>query len=286
MSQVIFFGYGYTARHVSPLLRQQGFSLVGTRRGGQTDDDVSVLPFDDARPLPSDIVSSATGIVVSIAPDEHGCDRVLHHHGDVLAVSPHLRWVVYLSSSSVYGDHGGAWVSEDDELKATHDVGCRRIRAEQQWRDWHTGASHVSLIICRLAGIYGEGRSALESLKQGRARRIVKKGQWFGRIHVEDAASIIAAAITAMPTGCTIYNVCDDEPAPPQDVVTYAAQLLTMTPPPLEDIATARLSPMMASFYEGSKRLRNSKIKKNLGVSLRYPTYKDGLTALMREWSD
>lgn len=285
MTQVILFGYGYTARHVSPLLRQQGFSLLGTRRNGEAD-DVPVLPFNDSFPLPSDVVSSATGIVVSIAPDEHGGDRVLHHHGAALAASPHLRWVVYLSSSSVYGDHGGAWVSEDAELKATHDVGCRRIRAEQQWRDWHSEACHVSLIICRLAGIYGEGRSALESLRDGRARRIVKKGQWFGRIHVEDAASIIAAAISAMPKGCTIYNVCDDEPAPPHDVITYAAQLLTMKPPPLEDFATAQLSPMMASFYEGSKRLRNNKIKEQLGVSLRYPTYKDGLSFLMRECND
>jgi nucleoside-diphosphate-sugar epimerase len=175
----------------------------------------------------------------------------------------------------VYGNRQGAWVDEESELAPTIDRAWRRVEAERIWLQ-----SGLPVHLFRLAGIYGPGRNQLRDLLDGHARRIVKPGQVFSRIHVEDIATTLEASI-ARPCPGAIYNVCDDEPAPPQDVVTYAAELLGVEPPPLLDYATAQISPMARTFYADNRRVRNDRIKQELGVRLAYPTYRQGLATLL-----
>jgi nucleoside-diphosphate-sugar epimerase len=190
---------------------------------------------------------------------------------------PNLRWAGYLSTTGVYGDCGGAWVDEDSPLAPNVERARRRVEAEQAWR-----AAGLPLHIFRLAGIYGPGRSAIDSVRAGTARRIVKPGQVFSRIHVEDIAQSVLASLDHPRPGA-VYNLCDDDPAPPQEVIAYACRLLGVAPPP--EIpwqqALATLSPMALSFYADSKRVRNDRMKAELGVTLAYPSYREGLRAIL-----
>lgn len=285
---IVFFGYGYVAQHLAMRLAKQNFELLGTKRAPNVTSSpqgVKITRFDDHHPLPQEYLQRARAVIISIAPQED-VDVVLKHHAEDLRHAPHLSWVGYLSSSSVYGDHGAKWINETAPCLATHPVGTRRILAEQQWQEWQKTTKNIALTIFRLAGIYGEGRSILKSVNENKARRIIKKGQFFGRIHAQDAAHIIECAMLKNKRPCTLYNVCDDTPAPPQDVISYAAQLLGKNPPPdepYEEVAP-HLSPMMRIFYGGSKKLCNEKMKKELGIKLRYPSYKEGLSALMSEF--
>jgi nucleoside-diphosphate-sugar epimerase len=186
------------------------------------------------------------------------------------------RKIIYLSTIGVYGDHAGSWVDESTPPQAGLDRTRMRIAAEQAWTD----ATGGDAAILRLAGIYGPGRNALAALRAGTARRIIKPGQVFNRIHVDDIASAIMAAIQHGRGGT--WNVCDDEPAPPQDVIAYAAQLMGVAPPPEEAFATAEMSAMARSFYASSARVANAKLKRELGVTLACPTYRHGLDALWR----
>ncbi|WP_454643990.1 SDR family oxidoreductase [Bradyrhizobium liaoningense] len=271
--RLFILGLGYSARH---FVRRHGGSfshVAGTVRAPAQRNDfgrLEVHPFSGSRPSQETVqqVRDADVLLVSIPPGSAG-DPAITAFGD--ALQERRRKVVYLSTIGVYGDHGGAWVDEGTPPQAVLDRTRMRVAAEQAWTD---------AAILRLAGIYGPGRNALVTLRAGTARRIVKPGQVFNRIHVDDIASAIMAAIR-YPNGGT-WNVCDDEPAPPQDVIAYAAKLMSVAPPPEEAFATAEMSAMARSFYASSARVSNAKLKRELSVSLAYPTYRHGLDALWR----
>jgi nucleoside-diphosphate-sugar epimerase len=276
------FGFGFSARALAGRLKKQGWPITGTTRNPDKRpvleaEGWNCLPFDSA-----DEVAAALGahshVLVSAPPDEFG-DPVLRSYADALiANSPSIRWIGYLSTTAVYGDRGGAWVDETSALNPTTSRGRRRLAAEQGWLSLYS-VHGLPVHVFRLAGIYGPGRNQLVALRAGTARSIVKPGQIFSRIHVDDIAGVLEASMSRpVPGRC--YNVCDDEPAPPQDVVAYAAMLLGAAPPPSIPFEEARLSGMSKSFYEESKRVSNRRIKEELGHRLLYLTYREGLLAL------
>jgi dTDP-4-dehydrorhamnose reductase len=222
-------------------------------------------------------IAGAEAILVSIAPDEQG-DPVLRHFADRIAAAPGLRWIGYLSTVGVYGDHGGEWVREDTPTRPVSERSIRRVEAERDWLALGE-RSGKPVQVFRLAGIYGPGRNALVNLREGSAKRLIKPGQVFNRIHVADIAGAVAASLDRPRPGA-IYNVTDDEPAPPQDVVTFAAGLLGIEPPPEQAFETADLSPMARSFYGENKRVSNRLMREELGYRLRYPTYREAHRAL------
>lgn len=222
-------------------------------------------------------IAEADALLVSV-PAEDGGDPAIPVLGGAIGSAPKLGWIGYLSTVGVYGDHAGAVVTEMSELRATSRRGLNRIAAERAWLDLGA-ASGRPVHIFRLAGIYGPGRNQLVALAEGTARRIVKPGQAFSRIHVEDIAGVCLASLERRRPGA-VYNVADDEPAPPQDVVAHAAGLLGMTPPPEEPFETAAMSPMARSFYMDSRRVSNGLLASELGYRLRHPTYREGLAAL------
>ncbi|HLI19720.1 MAG TPA: SDR family oxidoreductase [Stellaceae bacterium] len=280
MTSALFcFGLGYSAGFLARILAPKGWTIIGTSRDGSAA-PFPLERFDREHRLPNAAASlaGATHLLISIPPDAAGCP-VIDCHGADIAAARGLRWIGYLSSTNVYGDRGGAWVDETSPLAPSGERGRRRVAAEAKWLELgrRTG---VPVQIFRLAGIYGPQRSPLDALRAGTARRIVKPDQVFSRIHVADLAAALAASM-ARPRAGAIYNICDDTPAPPDEVITYAASLLGIEPPPLEDFATAVLSPMAKSFYDDSKRVANRRMKDELGVTLRYPSYREGLAALL-----
>ncbi|MHC4042299.1 SDR family oxidoreductase [Bradyrhizobium sp. 23AC] len=274
--RLFILGLGYSARHFA---RKNGGSfshIAGTVRDPAQRNDlagIEVHAFSGSRPSRETVeqVRDADVLVVSIPPGGAD-DPAIAAFGDVLAAG--RRKIVYLSTIGVYGDHAGGWVDESTPPQATLDRARMRVAAEQAWMDIARGDA----AILRLAGIYGPGRNALATLRAGTARRVIKPGQVFNRIHVDDIASAIMAAIHHGSGG--IWNVCDDEPAPPQDVIAYAAKLMGVAPPPEETFATAEMSAMARSFYASSARVSNAKLKRELGVTLVHPTYRHGLDAL------
>ena len=220
------------------------------------------------------------GADVDFPPDSSG-DPVLNTCGKAL-VRARLRSVVYLSSIGVYGNYDGAWVDEESECRPVKDHNARRLAAERAWRDFGASAG-APIAILRLAGIYGPGRSALDNIRRGTARRIAKADQVFNRIHVADVAQAIDAAFEARADG--IFNVTDNEPTPSGDPIVFAAALFGIEPPPEISFAEARktMSEFAASFYTDVKRVRNAKLKSALGVTLKYPTYREGLAGLYRD---
>ena len=270
-------GHGYSAQALARVLQPLGWRIIGTTRKAQKAEEmraagVEPLIWPDADLGPA--LAQATHILASMAPDDLG-DPVLQAHAAQVAQAG-ARWVGYLSTTGVYGDHAGAWVDEATPLTPATKRGKQRVIAEAQWQ-----ALGLPLHIFRLAGIYGPGRGPFEKVRAGTARRIIKEGQVFSRIHVEDIAQVLAASI-ARPDAGAIYNVCDDDPAPPQDVIGHAAALLGLPLPPAVGWLEADLGPMARSFYAESKRVHNQRIKQELGVALRYPTYREGLAALLR----
>jgi nucleoside-diphosphate-sugar epimerase len=271
MPHLFCFGLGFSAQALARRLTQQGWTVTGTSRSG---DDGSLV-FDGTRPLPRSAFDGVTHLLVSVPPGEAG-DPALACHGDDLArLAGSLRWAGYLSTTGVYGDRHGEWVDETSSLQPSTARGERRLAAETAWR-----GLGLPLHIFRLAGIYGPGRNQLVSLLDGTAKRIVKQGQIFSRIHVDDIAGVLEASI-AQPNPGQAYNVCDDEPCPPQDVVAFAAELLKIQAPPEIPFDDAELSPMAKSFYAESKRVSNRRIKSELGYRLVYPTYREGLTTIL-----
>lgn len=208
-------------------------------------------------------------------------DPVVADAGEALAQADHLDWVGYLSTTGVYGDFGGAWVDETTPLNPSTKRGQMRLAAEQDW----SGIAGLPLHIFRLAGIYGPGRGPFAKVRAGTARRIIKEGQVFSRIHVDDIAQVLRASI-ARPNPGAAYNVCDDDPAPPQDVLSFAADLLGMPEPPEVAFEEAELTPMARSFYAENKKVRNDRIKDELGVALLYPDYRHGLRALLAHFKE
>lgn len=283
------FGYGYSAAALDARLAHGDVERAGTAR---TAEGVAALRargvdaylFDGIRPMDNaeQALRAATHVVVSVPPGAQG-DPVLRHHKDDLARAPALAWLGYLSTTGVYGDRGGDWVDEETAVNPIGPRGQARLDAETGWLAlWRDRG--VPVHIFRLAGIYGRGRNALETVRAGEAKRIDKPGQVFSRIHVDDIAAVLDASIVRPRPGA-IYNVCDDEPAPPAEVIAYACELLGITPPPLQafDEIAASLSPMARSFYTENKRVSNARIKSELSIRLAYPNYRTGLRALLAD---
>lgn len=284
------FGMGYTASALAAGLMAEGWSVAGTCRAPATGPiarraKVALYPFDgeaamaNARPA----LAGTTHLLLSVPPDERGDPVLRWHGGDIAALltaTPRLAWVGYLSTTGVYGDRQGGWVDETSARRPSGARGRRRMAAEDAWLAlWRDHGLPVHLF--RLAGIYGPGRNALESVRGGTAQRIHKPGQVFSRVHVDDIVAVLRASMARSNPGAA-YNVCDDHPAPPEEVIAYACELLGVPPPPPVPFEQAALSPMARSFYDDNKRVRNDRIKTELGVRLRYPDYRAGLTALLR----
>ena len=281
MSSLFCFGLGYSAGFLARDLAARGWGVAGTsREGGASPDGFALGRFGRSAPLadPAGALAGTTHLLISVPPDAAG-DPVLAEHGRDIAALGELRWVGYLSTTGVYGDRGGGWVDESSDLQPTGERGRRRVAAEAGWLDLHRRHG-LPLHIFRLAGIYGPGRSALDAVREGRAQRVDKPGQVFSRIHVADIVQVLRASM-ARPNPGAIYNVCDDDPAPPEAVIAYACELLRVTILPLVPFDQAVLSPMARSFYDDNKRVANRRIKEELDVRLLYPSYKDGLRALL-----
>ncbi|ETX27991.1 SDR family oxidoreductase [Roseivivax isoporae] len=272
-------GHGYSARALAARLIPEGWRVLGTGRRPETrariaETGVEPLPWE-AEPV-TQALREATHLLVSAGPDDEG-DPSLRLLGEAVADKARdLYWAGYLSTTGVYGDHHGAWVDETTPLAPTTRRGEMRVAAEAAW-----GAiPHLPLHVFRLAGIYGPGRGPFEKVREGRAERVVKPGQVFSRIHVDDIAQVLAASIER-PNPGAVYNVCDDDPAPPQDVIAHAAELLGLPVPPEVPFEEADMSPMARSFYSDNKRVANDRIKAELGVELIHPDYRSGLRALL-----
>lgn len=278
--RLVVLGHGYSAGFLTRRLVPEGWTVTGTTR-----DDPARLQAAGATPLrwPGEedsvraALARADAILVSAGPDGGECPA-LRDFGAAIAASP-AGWLGYLSTTGVYGDRQGDWVDEDSPLAPSTRRGRDRVAAEAGWQAL-AAARGLPLHIFRLAGIYGPGRGPFEKVRNGTARRIVKPGQVFSRIHAEDIAQVLAASI-ARPDPGAIYNLCDDDPAPPEDVLEHAAHLLGLPPPPAEDFATAAMTPMARSFYAESKRVSNARIKRELGIRLIHPDYRSGLAAIL-----
>ncbi len=286
MNHILCFGLGFTAGTLAERLARRGWTVSATSRSAAGAQAIAALGyrglvFDGSKPLPPEAFDGVTHVIDSAPPGDDG-DPVLRQHArDFAARARQFAWVAYLSTTGVYGDHGGGLVTEDTPLTPNTERGHKRLLAETQWLGlWREHALPVQIF--RLAGIYGAGRNQLLSLLDGSAKRVIKPGQVFSRIHVEDIANTLEASI-ANPRPGRAYNVCDDEACPPQDVVEFGARLLGLPVPPDVPIESAQLSPMTKSFYADSKRVSNARIVTELGVRLSYPTYREGLTAIAAE---
>lgn len=284
MARKLFcFGFGYTAGVLAQRLAHSDITVVGTRRQPHAGEAVALAVFDSAHsPGAEALLAGTTHVLISIPPDVDG-DPVLRWHAEDLAKLTDLRWIGYLSTIGVYGDTAGAWVDETSPVRPGNERARRRAKAEGDWRAF--GLSHGKRVeIFRLPGIYGPGRSQLDAVMAGTARRIVKPGQVFNRVHVADIAAALAQAVDfsadRRSPSFDVFNVVDNEPAPPQDVVAYAAGLLGLPPPPLVPFEAADLSPMGRSFYAENKRVRNDRLTSVFGFVCSYPTYREGLAAI------
>ncbi|MGV8832622.1 MAG: SDR family oxidoreductase [Devosia sp.] len=284
--RALFFGYGFSSAAAAHALRigAQTVRIDGTVRSLEKAerlkaDGITPHLFDGTQPGPTlgPALRQSSHVIFSIAPGDKGDPALLHHRAD-LDAAENLAWLCYYSTVGVYGDFGGAWIDESAPLVPRNERSDRRVAAEQAWRDY-AAERGVPLTILRLAGIYGPGRSTFDKLEEGKSRRIVKPGQVFNRIHVDDIGRVTALAAAAGLNGT--FNLSDDEPAPPQDVIAYAADMLGMTPPPEVAIEDAEMTPMQASFYADNKRCSNAAIKLALGIELLYPTYRQGLAQIL-----
>ncbi len=284
MSRLFAFGLGFSAQELASRLVSRGWTVAGTARGepkiGQLRGrgfEVTQFSGDSQSRDLSQMLQGTTHLVHSVPPDASG-DPVHAHCRDEIAALGALEWIGYLSTVGVYGDQQGNWIDEETPPRPNSQRTEARVAAERAWLDFGAEIG-VPVHVFRLAGIYGPGRSVFDKLKAGTGRRIDKNGQVFSRVHVEDIAGVLEASI-ANPCAGAIYNVADDEPAAPGDVVAYAAEMIGVAPPPEIAFEDADLSPMARSFYEGSRRIGNARIKSALGVELRYPTFREGLAAL------
>ncbi|WP_176249781.1 SDR family oxidoreductase [Sulfitobacter sp. HGT1] len=272
-------GHGYSAQALAKRLLPQGWRIVGTTRSADKMDEIAatgVEPFVWPGADLGALLASFPNILVSAGPGPDG-DPVLNAtYDDIARAAPDLRWLGYLSTTGVYGDHGGGWVDENTPLTPSTKRGQARVEAEARWQ----GIPDLPLHIFRLAGIYGPGRGPFAKVRAGTARRIIKDGQVFSRIHVDDIALALDLSLHS-PVPGAIYNLCDDDPAPPQDVIAHAAELLGVPVPPAIAIDDAVMTPMARSFYAESKKVRNDLIKNTLGWSPTYPTYRAGLKAML-----
>ncbi|MDX2289211.1 MAG: SDR family oxidoreductase [Hyphomicrobiaceae bacterium] len=289
MSHLLCCGMGYSASALSRRVAARGWEISGTSRSLSGVDALTARGWRgalfDAGQGPSGMLKSAlaeaTHLLVSAAPGASG-DPLLHHHAGDILDAPRLQWIGYLSTIGVYGDFKGAWIDETAATSTTSPRALARVAAETAWMDL-AARRDTPLMVFRLAGIYGPGRSILDDILDGTARVVVKPGQVFNRIHVDDIAGALATAITKGRLPHVIYNGTDDEPAPPQEPMAFAAQLLAKPMPPLVPYDEATLSPMARSFYGDVKRVSNARLKADLGYTLQCPTYREGLTRIWDE---
>ncbi len=285
MSRLFVFGLGYSALTLARRLTERGWTVAGTVRtpekaGRLRAGGIEATVFDGARAGPDvgRALDGADHVLVSIAPDDGGDPVIGHHAAELCARAGAIRWLGYLSTVGVYGDAGGDWVDETTPPKPANTRGRRRVIAENAWQSFGARTG-IPVAVFRIAGIYGPGRNQLVSIREGRAKRIIKPGQVFNRIHVEDIAGIVEASMAA-PRAGAVYNVADDRPAPPQEPVAYAAKLLGVPPPPEVAFEEAEMTEMARSFYSDNKRVSNALVKSELGVRLAYPDFESGLKAL------
>jgi len=280
--RLFVFGVGYSSKAIIGEVRGRFEWIGGTTRSAEkaaTLKEMGVEPFlfdgESTGDGIGEALRTATHVLISIAPNETGDPVLRWHGGDVAATKP--AWTGYLSTVGVYGDHDGAWVDEETLCRPVSKRSVQRVAAEEAWLDF-SKQHGLPVQIFRLSGIYGPGRNGLEKLRAGTARRLVKPGQVFNRIHVADIAGAVGSAMEEPST--RIFNVTDDEPAPPQDVVAFGAGLLGIEPPPEIPFETADLTPMARSFYGENKRVSNRRLKEELGYAFRYPNYRAALKAL------
>jgi nucleoside-diphosphate-sugar epimerase len=295
MTTLLCLGFGYSAQHYVARHGARYTRIFGTTRAEESAAELAARTFGGCRvemivfdgstaaPALAEAVAQANVLLVSISPDD-GIDPTLAHVRDAIAAAPKLAAIVYLSTIAVYGNHDGGWIDEDTPLTPALTRAEDRIEAERAWQALGA-ACGVPVAVIRIAGIYGPGQNALETVRSGRARRIVKPGQVFNRIHVFDLGDIIDGAVNlGLTRGAGgVFNAADDEPTAPGDPIAFAAGLLGVAPPPEIPFEEAKktMSPFAVSFYGESKRVRNARIKSVLGVKLSYPTYREGLRALM-----
>ncbi|MBS0232450.1 MAG: SDR family oxidoreductase [Proteobacteria bacterium] len=284
MRRLFCFGLGYCAAELGRRLLPRGWTVAGTTAHAEKISALGARGFEpylfEGTSAPEDVAGalrSATHILLSIPPDAEG-DPALRHFGNALAENRSITWIGYFSTVGVYGDAQGNWVDETTDPKPGTERGRRRLKAEADWIDL-SAKSGKSLVIYRLPGIYGPGRSAIDQLKAGTARRVFKPGQFTNRVHVADIANAVEASMELGP-GAHVFNVTDDLPAPPQDVIAYGAELLGVPCPPATDPSDIALSPAARSFYIENKKVSNARMKSELGVKLAYPTYFEGLKAI------
>jgi nucleoside-diphosphate-sugar epimerase len=283
---LLSFGHGYSAKALTQLLLPDGWTVTGTTRSIDKAADLGrtgVLPVQWPGTDLRATLEDATHLLISAGPGPDGDPVLKELEEDIARNAARLEWVGYLSTTGVYGDHQGGWVDETTPLAPSTKRGEMRVQAEAAWQTL-AARTGLPLHIFRLAGIYGPGRGPFAKVRAGTARRIIKTGQVFSRIHVEDIAQVLLASIKAPRTGA-IYNLCDDDPAPPQDVIGHAADLLGLPVPEAIPFEQAEMTPMARSFYAESKKVRNDLIKSELGVQLQYPDYRAGLKALLRDES-
>jgi nucleoside-diphosphate-sugar epimerase len=286
MPVLLAVGLGYSAKALARRLHAQGWRIIGTSRSAEGARAIDAMgyegiAFDGSAPSPelSRAIGEATHLVISAAPGEAG-DPLLAHHADSLRAG-NLHWIGYLSTIGVYGNHDGAWIDEETPVQPSARRGRARVDAELAWMALSEDTG-VPAGIFRLSGIYGPGRGPMERLRRGEASAVIKAGQVFNRIHVEDIANALEAAIAQAGdrSGARVYNVTDDEPAPPQDVLDFAADLIGVPHPPRVAFEEAEMSAMARSFYADNKRTSNARMKQELGVTLSYPTYREGMRAI------
>jgi nucleoside-diphosphate-sugar epimerase len=277
--RLLIFGLGYSGHAVAVAARATGIDVWGTSRSPdrQAPPGVRVVPFAAAEAE----IDAATHVLATAAPEDDG-DPVLLRYGSALRAARQLAWLGYLSTTGVYGDRQGGWVDETTEPAPTADRSRRRLAAEGAWREVADGRP---LDLFRLAGIYGPGRSVLDDVRQGRARRVLRPGHAFGRIHVADIAACVLAAIARPPPAARVLNLADDEPAESAAVIEEAARLLGLPAPPAIDFAqaAAAMSPMASSFWAESRRVSSRATQHALGIRWRYPTYREGLRAILEQ---
>lgn len=281
---ILILGLGYSAGFFARAALVRGWEVTGTVRSAEKAAELSregirTLVFGGfaVSSALAKAVAEADAVLVSVQPAEDG-DPALGPLRAALMAAPNLRWIGYLSTIGVYGDQGGAWIDEAAPPSPTNARTRQRVEIEEAWLQLGRD-SGKPVQIFRLSGIYGPGRNAITKLRNGTANRLIKPGQVFNRIHVDDIAGVLMASL-AQPRQGAIYNVTDDEPGPPQDVITFAAELTGLEPPPEIPFEQAQLSPMAASFYGESKRVSNALVKREFGYAFRYPTYREALRAL------
>lgn len=282
------FGLGYTGMAVARRFGAGGWRVAGTCRTAEKAARLSeagieahVFTGNEAMAGAGEALAGTTHLLASIAPGEGGDPALVHHGADIEALAGTLERIVYLSTTAVYGDHGGAWIDEETALDPASARAWLRVEAERAWTALGDRIG-IPVDILRLSGIYGPGRSQIGRLERGTAKRIVKPGQVFNRIHIDDIVQVVERVVAAGLVGA-VYNVADDEPAPPQDAIVHAARLLGIEPPPAVAFEDADMTEMERSFYSEAKRVANDRIKQRLGVVLFYPTYREGLAAIARE---